>query len=96
MRFPREEVENGWPSKLRHAGAQGVIEEVDASDQTVLLRLAQDPNPLAVTAERGTILAVAVRVELRRILVCRQPYFHLAEWQRRWNLTLASTRFLAG
>ena len=37
--YAEEEVAAGWPDKIRHCLESGVVLEIDAADQTVLLRL---------------------------------------------------------
>ena len=40
--YAEEEVAAGWPDKIRHCLESGVVLEIDAADQTVLLRLPVD------------------------------------------------------
>ena len=62
--YPQPEVEGGWPSKMPHAGARGLVVEVDTSDQTVLLRLPAESNPLRRAAQVAEAIGRLRQVEV--------------------------------
>eukprot|EP01045_Picozoa_sp_COSAG04_P007173 COSAG04_NODE_368_length_15757_cov_6.049176_6_plen_1109_part_00 len=49
--YAEDEVEEGWPQKIRHALESGVVSEIDAADQTVLMRLPVDSAAAQATKE---------------------------------------------
>ena len=55
--YDEQEVEQGWPEKIRHALDSGVVIAVDSADQTVLLRLAVDSGAETATKQAEMVAA---------------------------------------